>query len=76
MTDNVQTKIDFYKQKIAAVERERDQWKEAYDWFEQTLAERDAAEEAADNMASLILGEPVDWTFHDEAWQRAIEKLT
>lgn len=39
------------------------------------IQERDEAQYAADEMASLILGEPVDWPFHDEAWDRAIIKL-
>lgn len=42
---------------------------------EQTISERDAAQNAADEMASLVLREPIDWAFHDEKWAEAIEKL-
>lgn len=41
----------------------------------QVINERDAAQNAADELASLVLGEPIDWTFHDDAWARAISKL-
>jgi hypothetical protein len=41
-----------------------------------TVAQRDAAEEAADKLASLILGEPIDWPFHDAKWKEAIEAAT
>jgi len=39
------------------------------------IEERDKAQDAADEMASLILGEPIDWPFHGAAWSRAIAKL-
>lgn len=39
----------------------------------QALEERDAAELAADRLASLVLKEPINWPFHDQAWKRAIE---
>lgn len=39
------------------------------------VSERDAAQDAADTMASLVLGEMIDWAFHDDAWRRAIEQL-
>lgn len=42
----------------------------------QTINERDEAEDAADKMASLILGEPIDWSDHQDAWRRAIEKVS
>lgn len=42
---------------------------------EDLISERDKAESAANELASLILGEPIDWAFHDEAWQRAFDKL-
>ena len=40
----------------------------------QAIEERDAAEDAADRLASLILGEPIDWPDHQDAWRRADEK--
>jgi len=43
--------------------------------IDQVIEERDTAQDAADEMASLILGEPIDWAFHDDAWRRAIEQL-
>ena len=43
--------------------------------IEQLATERDLAQDAADRMASLVLNEPIDWPFHDAAWERAIEKL-
>lgn len=39
------------------------------------LIQRDEAENAADAMASLVLGEAVDWPLHDVAWQAAIDVL-
>ena len=42
----------------------------------QTIEERDAAEDAADKLASLILGEPIDWPDHQDAWERAIAKAS
>jgi len=45
------------------------------DVISETVAERDEAQNAADRMASLILGEPVDWAFHNEAWKRAIDHI-
>jgi hypothetical protein len=41
----------------------------------QTIRERDAAESAADEMASLILGELIDWPCHEAKWQEAIDDL-
>lgn len=38
-----------------------------------TITQRDAAEEAANKMASLILGEPIDWSDHEAKWQEAID---
>lgn len=43
---------------------------------EQTIKDRDAAEETADKIASLILGEPIDWSDHPDAWNRALEKVS
>lgn len=37
------------------------------------LKERDEAEDAADKIASEVLGESIDWPFHDAAWRRAAE---
>lgn len=42
---------------------------------EQELIDRDHAEETADTLASMVLGEPINWSDHDDAWKRAIEKL-
>lgn len=42
---------------------------------EDLILERDQAEDAANELASLVLGEPIDWAFHDVAWKRAIDKL-
>ena len=42
--------------------------------LDQLIKERDEAQDAADKMASFLLGEPIDWAFHDEAWGRAIEQ--
>lgn len=40
-----------------------------------TIGQRDAAQDAADTMASLILGEEINWAYHDAKWREAIEKL-
>jgi hypothetical protein len=40
-----------------------------------TVDQRDRAQDAADEMASLILGDNIDWAFHDAKWAEAIEKL-
>lgn len=42
---------------------------------EQLIRERDEAEDAADKMASLILGEPIDWSDHQAKWAEAIESF-
>lgn len=42
---------------------------------EQLIRERDEAEDAADKMASLILGEPIDWSDHQGKWAEAIESF-
>lgn len=39
------------------------------------IQERDDAENAADKLASLALGEPIDWSDHSAKWQEAIDKL-
>lgn len=39
------------------------------------INERDDAEDAADKMASLVLGEPIDWPNHRAKWEEAIERL-
>lgn len=39
------------------------------------IEERDAAEDAADKLASLVLGEPIDWPNHRAKWREAIETL-
>lgn len=39
-----------------------------------TIAQRDAAEEAADKLASAVLGEPIDWSDHSAKWAEALEK--
>lgn len=39
------------------------------------IEERDAAEDAADKLASLVLGEPIDWPDHRAKWHEAIEQL-
>ena len=41
---------------------------------EPEVIERDAAEAAADELSSLILGEPIDWPDHHDAWMRAADK--
>ena len=41
-----------------------------------TIAQRDAAEEAADKLTSIILGEPIDWSDHAAKWEEAIEEAT
>lgn len=38
------------------------------------INERDEAEEAADQMASHILKEPIDWSDHQGKWKEAIEE--
>ncbi len=40
-----------------------------------TIDQRDKAQDAADEMTSLILGEDINWTFHDAKWREAIEML-
>lgn len=42
---------------------------------EQVIRERDEAEARLDEMASLVLGEPIDWTFHDAKWDEALQVL-
>ncbi len=37
------------------------------------LANRDRAEEVADTLTSIILGEDVDWPDHDSKWEEAME---
>lgn len=39
-----------------------------------TIMQRDEAEEAADKLASTILGEPIDWSDHGEKWEEAQER--
>lgn len=39
------------------------------------IDQRDRAEEAADKLASLVLGEPIDWADHDAKWQEAINQI-
>lgn len=39
----------------------------------QLIDERDGAQDAADHLASNILGEPIDWSFHAEKWNEARE---
>lgn len=45
------------------------------DGLDRTCEERDEAENAADRLASLVLGERIDWADHGDAWQRAINLL-
>ena len=40
----------------------------------QTIEVRNEAEDAADKLASWILGEPADWSDHQDAWNRAVKK--
>jgi hypothetical protein len=40
-----------------------------------TIHQRDRAEEAADKLASAILGEPIDWPDHDAKWAEALEEV-
>lgn len=40
------------------------------------IDERDAAENAADKLASLVLGEPIDWSDHAAKWAEAIEQAS
>ena len=35
---------------------------------------RNEAEDAADKLASLILGEPADWSDHQDAWNRSVKR--
>ena len=39
-----------------------------------TIDQRDRAEDAADKLASAILGEPIDWPDHDAKWSEALEE--
>lgn len=39
-----------------------------------TINQRDRAEDAADNLASAILGEDIDWPDHDAKWAEALEQ--
>lgn len=39
-----------------------------------TIQQRDEAEDAADNLASTILGEPIDWPDHGAKWEEARER--
>ena len=39
-----------------------------------TINQRDRAEDAADKLASAILGEPIDWPDHDAKWSEALEE--
>lgn len=45
------------------------------DVLSEVIEERDKAQNAADKLASMVLGEPIDWPFHDEAWDRAAREL-
>lgn len=38
---------------------------------DQLITERDAAESAADELASAVLGEPIDWPDHGAKWEEA-----
>lgn len=40
-----------------------------------TITQRDEAEAAADDLASAVLGEPIDWSDHAAKWKEAVEKL-
>lgn len=44
------------------------------DMEELTIKQRDEAEEAADKLASRILGEPIDWPDHGAKWAEALEE--
>lgn len=37
-----------------------------------TITQRDGAEDAADNLASMILGEEIDWPDHAAKWDEAL----
>jgi hypothetical protein len=39
---------------------------------ENTMIERDNAEDMCDKITSAILDEPIDWQFHDQKWQDAL----
>ena len=41
---------------------------------DQTIKERDDAEDAADKLASIILAEPIDWPDHGAKWEEAAEE--
>lgn len=56
----------------AAVEPARPTDDELWD---QTLRERDHAQSQLDKLTSLILGEPIEWMFHDAKWQEAIDVM-
>lgn len=60
---------------VALVRRAADELDEMDRQVDELLAERDAAEDAADDLASLILGEPVDWSDHPAKWAEASEKM-
>lgn len=38
-----------------------------------TIEQRDRAEEAADKLASAVLGEPIDWSDHAAKWADALD---
>jgi hypothetical protein len=38
-----------------------------------TIRQRDAAEDAANDLTSIILGEPIDWPDHEAKWDEARE---
>jgi hypothetical protein len=44
--------------------------------LEEVIQERDEAEAAADKLASLVLGEAIDWSDHPGKWQEAIEEFS
>lgn len=44
-------------------------------WVFDLIRERDSAQHAADTLTSLVLGEGIDWAFHDAKWLEAIELL-
>lgn len=68
--------IDILEDKVTALEREKQEIVNKYErQVEQLFSDMDLAESYADRLTSIILGEPIDWTFHEAKWNEAIKKL-
>lgn len=67
------------KERIAELERELDKARieveATQNEADMLIKERDEAEEAADKLASGVLGEPIDWSDHQAKWEEALDAL-